>query len=68
MLETLAGRLRRMLSPGSVRPDPVLPAGPLPAVLSVREMVRRLTLIPHWEDRIAFARMFHYDALGAQRN
>ena len=61
MLRALAGRVRRMISPTSVQPD-----ASLPDAVSLRDMVRRLALIPHWEDKIAFARGFDYEA-GAGR-
>jgi predicted SAM-dependent methyltransferase len=50
-----------MISPTSVQPD-----ASLPDAVSLRDMVRRLALIPHWEDKIAFARGFDYEA-GAGR-
>jgi predicted SAM-dependent methyltransferase len=55
MLRTLAGRVKRMMSPGPARPDAALPD-----TISLREMVQRLALIPHWEDKVAFARKFGY--------
>lgn len=57
MLRTLARRMRWMISPRPARPD-----ASLPDVVSLREMVHRLALIPHWEDKIAFARNFGYEA------
>jgi predicted SAM-dependent methyltransferase len=58
MLQALVGRMRRMMSGGPAgQPD-----ASLPAAVSLRDMVSRLALIPHWEDKIAFARKFEYEA------
>jgi predicted SAM-dependent methyltransferase len=60
MLRALAGRVKRMMAAGPAAP----PAASLPAAVSLRDMVSRLALIPHWEDKIAFARKFEYEAGG----
>lgn len=58
MWRTLAGRVKRMMSAGPAgQPD-----DSLPAAVSLRDMVGRLALIPHWEDKIAFAGKFEYEA------